>query len=64
MSCGLTRILSRIKLTWYVMRHKEWHCMPIPTCVFCKYWETCWYEYCVENDINNELETYYGEYDE
>ena len=51
MLCGLTRILSRIKLSWYVTWHKEWKCFPIPACLFCEYWETCWYEYQVEHGI-------------
>ena len=55
MLCGLTRILSRIKLTLYVMFHKEWNCLPMPTCFCCKYWETCWYEYQVEHgELPNE----------
>lgn len=52
MLCGLTRILSRIKLTWYVLWHKEWNCLPLPICFCCKYWETCWYEYQIEHGID------------
>ena len=55
MSCGLTRLVSRIKLMLYVMRHKEWKCLPIPTCVTCEYWETCYYEYQVETDKIEEI---------
>lgn len=63
MSCGLTRFLSRIKLSWYVLRHRDWKC--IPTCWCCRYWETCQYEAFAEDGLHKHLKlnknSVYGE---
>ena len=41
MLCGLTRLVLRIKLLFYVLRnYKLWNCK-IPTCVFCKHFDDC-----------------------
>ena len=39
MSCGLTRIRSRIKLAWFVFRHPEWKCKP--WCLSCRFFDVC-----------------------
>ena len=46
MLCGVTRILSRIKLAWFVFRHPEWKCKP--WCLKCEFFDTCLFEYEAE----------------
>ena len=46
MSSGLIRILSRIKLAWFVFRHPEWKCKP--WCLSCKFFDNCLLEYEAE----------------
>ena len=46
MLCGLTRILSRIKLVWFVFRNPEWKCKP--WCLSCEYYDNCLFEYEME----------------
>lgn len=47
MFSGLTRLVSRIKLAWFVFRNPEWKCKP--WCLKCEFFDTCLYEYEVEN---------------
>lgn len=47
MFSGVTAFLSRIKLAWFVFRHPEWKCKP--WCMGCEFFDTCLYEYEVEN---------------
>ena len=46
MSCGLTHILSRIKLAWFVFKHPEWKCKP--WCLKCEFYDNCLLEYEAE----------------
>ena len=46
MSSGLIRILSRIKLAWFVFRHPDWKCKP--WCLSCDFFDTCLIEYEAE----------------
>lgn len=46
MSCGLTHILSRIKLAWFVFKHPEWKCKLL--CLGCEYFDCCLLEYEAE----------------
>lgn len=52
MSCGLIRLVSRIKMAWWVMRHPEFHCKP--ACLTCEFFDECW-------NIHNTIETVFGE---
>ena len=46
MSCGLTALVSRIKLAWFVARNPDWRCSP--WCVTCEYFEICKESYLAE----------------
>lgn len=46
MSCGLTRLASRIKLALFVFRNPEWKCKP--WCLGCEFFDTCLLEYEAE----------------
>lgn len=46
MLCGLTHILSRIKLAWFVFKHPEWKCKP--WCLKCEFYDNCLLEYEAE----------------
>lgn len=58
MSCGQTRLASKIRLMKYVAKNPDWKCRP--SCFVCKYWETCYYEMlCEEGEIDERYEWEY-----
>lgn len=58
MSCGQNRLALKIRLMKYVAKNPEWRCTP--TCIACKYWETCYYEMlCEEGEIEERYEYEY-----
>lgn len=60
MSCGATRIPSRIKLAWFVFLHPEWKCKP--WCLDCEFFDNCLLSY--EAEMGMTIEGIPIEYDE
>lgn len=52
MFSGLIRLVSRIKLAWFVFKHPEWRCKP--WCFDCEFFDICLYEYEVETGQSTE----------
>lgn len=42
MLCGLTRLVSRIKMMLYTHTHPGYHCKAL--CLFCQFFENCYYD--------------------